>query len=321
MIFSWESLPKPFTVLAPMDDVTDTVFRQVVVSVYKPDVMMTEFVCVEGLCSEGRAALLQKLTYSAKERPLVAQVWGVTPDKFYESAKFIVSLGFDGIDINMGCPQRTVMKTGGGAALIEKPELVSKIIKATRDGIREMNAHIPLSVKTRIGIKQKNTDAWIRHLLLSHLDALTVHGRTAKDQSKVPAQWEEIQKAVDLRDKIDPHTVIIGNGDILSHSMALDYSHRYKTDGGMIGRGIFHMINCFDPNAIPFTQKQLLDVLDLHLQLFIKTYGSDSPKFVGMKKFFKVYIRDFEGSSALRMRFMEAKTASEAREMISTMSL
>jgi len=319
MKFTWSQLKKPFTALAPMEDVTDSVFRQIVASVSKPDIMFTEFVSVEGLCSEGRARLLPKLAYVSQERPLIAQLWGVTPKHFYTVAGEVADMGFDGIDINMGCPQKNIMKTGGGAALIDNPELAGAIIRATREGIRHAKSTIPLSVKTRIGNKRRITEEWIRFLLTLRLDALTIHGRIAKDQSFVPADWNEIQKASILRSELGVPTVLIGNGDVTSYAQAVRYARIYHMDGIMIGRGILRNILCFNPDGISFPKEQLLDILGKHISLFETAYGSQSPKFVMMKKFFKLYIRDFDGSRGLRDALMESQNPSEALKILKPM--
>lgn len=318
MNFAWKNLPKPFLALAPMEDVTDTVFRQIVASVHKPDVMFTEFVSVEGLCSVGKETLLKKLAFTPGERPLIAQIWGVTPKYFFDVAKELVGMGFDGIDINMGCPQRNIMKNGGGAALIDTPEIARGIIQAARDGIHATGKSIPLSVKTRVGNKIIVTDTWIQFLLEQHLDALTVHGRIAKDMSEKPADWKEIQKAVQLRDSLNIETIIIGNGDVLSYDQARQYGQQYGVDGVMIGRGIFHNINVFDPSGSLYSPKQLMQTLAAHIDLFEKTYGPNTHRYSTLKKYFKIYIRDFEGSVELRKQLMETRTASDAKEVIKT---
>ena len=312
MNFDWKTLPKPFTVQAPMDGVTDTVFRQMVAHVHKPDVMMTEFVCVEGFQSKGRDRLLSTFHFSPKERPIIAQVWGVTPKYFYDVAKEIVAMGFDGIDINMGCPIQTVMKTGGGAALIDTPELAKEIIQATRKGIQESGSSIPLSVKTRIGNRKNVADMWVRFLLGLELDALTIHGRTAKEGFQGVCHWEEIQKIVELRNELNAVTIIIGNGDIFSYKQAKEFSIRYGVDGVMIGRGMLQNINCFDSSGKTLSQDELKTLLIRHLKLFSKTYGSQAHSYVLMKKYFRMYIRDFDGSAALRAQLMETQTPAEA---------
>jgi len=312
MTFAWNQIPKPFTCLAPMEGVTDSVFRQMVVKIYKPDVMFTEFVSVEGMNSKGRKETLTKLQFTQKERPLVAQIWGITPELFFQSAKDIAEMGFDGIDINMGCPDKNVTKMGGGAALIENPDLAGKIIRAVQEGARLSENPLQVSVKTRIGYARKKTEEWVRFLLSHDLDALIIHGLTAKEQYKKPADWDEIKKAVDIGKKLGSKTPVIGNGNVTSYQQALERHRESGADGIMIGRGIFQDINCFDPKGETLSHDQLLQLLVKHLELFEATYGPKSHKFVMMKKFFKLYIRDFDGSALLREKLMSAKTASEA---------
>ena len=316
MKFSWTALKKPFTVLAPMEGVTDSVFRQAVASVYKPAVMFTEFVSVEGLFSQGREALLSKLQFAKSEQPLIAQIWGVTPDLFYRAVKDIVDMGFDGIDINMGCPDKNVTKKGAGAALIENPDLAGRIIRAVQDGMRSLGISIPISVKTRIGYGRRKTEEWVRFLLFNDLDALTIHGITAKEQHRKPADWEEIKKAVDIRNTICKKTVMIGNGNVMSYQEAKEHHIESGADGIMIGRGIFQNINCFNPDPTPLSKIQLTYALKKHLRLFQKIYGEDSIQFIAMKKFYRVYVRDYDGSGLLREQLMEAKTVSEALKIL-----
>jgi len=316
MKFSWDTLKKPFTVLAPMEGVTDTVFRQIIAEIYKPDVMFTEFVSVEGLFSQGREDLISKLLFDKSERPLVAQIWGVTPDLFYRAAKDIAGMGFDGIDINMGCPDKNVVKKGAGAALIENPDLAGRIIHAVGEGVRSSGSSIPISVKTRIGYGRRKTEEWIRFLLSTGLDALTVHGITAKEQHKKTADWNEIKKAVDIRNSAGAKTIMIGNGNILSYQEVQEHYAESGVDGIMIGRGILQNINCFNPDATLLSQTQFIHALERHLILFQKTYGLRSTQFVMMKKFYRVYVRDYEGSGFLREQLMEAQTVSEALKIL-----
>jgi len=316
MIFSWERLPKLFTVMAPMEGVTDTVFRQMIAAIHKPDVMCTEFVSVEGMNSTGRDEIISKLRFSDSERPLIAQLWGVTPKLFYRSAKDIVAMGFDGIDINMGCPDKNVLKVGAGAALIENPDLAGRIIEAVRDGVRTTGKFLPVSVKTRIGLSKRTTEEWARFLLSHHPDALTVHGLTAKEQYKKPADWGEIKKVVDIRNRGNSRTVIIGNGNVTSYGQALLRGSESSVDGIMIGRGVLQNCNCFDPDGRILSRTELAHALVRHLKLFEKLYGVQYYKFVLMKKFFKMYVRDFEGSGFLRNALMETKSVREAVELI-----
>ena len=243
----WNTLEKPFLVQAPMEDVTDTVFRQIIAKCGKPDVFFTEFTNVEGMCSKGRDHVGRRLIFTSVERPIVAQIWGLDPSKFFETAKMVKDMGFDGIDINMGCPEKSVVKRGACAGLIHNPTLAKEIIEAVKKGAGDL----PISVKTRIGIKEIETEVWIEFLLKQNLDALTVHGRTVKEMSDVPAHWDEIGKVVKLRDKLNVNTLIIGNGDIKSLDDALEKHKKYKVDGIMIGRGIFENLWIFDKKINP----------------------------------------------------------------------
>ena len=311
MKFSWQSLPKPVTVLAPMEDVTDTVFRQVVADVARPDVFFTEFTSVDGLFSRGRGAVIHRFDYTQQEHPIIAQVWGTDPELFRRAAELIVDLGFDGMDINMGCPQKNVTSRGAGACLIRDHSRVTEIIAAARRGL---NNAIPLSIKTRIGYKKIDPD-WVRFLLEHHLDALIVHGRTASELSKVPAHWDEIAAAVKLRNDISRDTVIIGNGDVVDYADAVGKCQVYGADGVMIGRGIFQNLWAFDKHGVSHMDdpQALFRMLKKHIQLFEKT----GKNFAILKKFFKVYVQGFPNAGQARVRLMEAAGAKEAIAIIS----
>ncbi|TSA44193.1 tRNA-dihydrouridine synthase family protein, partial [bacterium] len=234
----WKNLKKPIMALAPMANVTDAAFRFVIAKYGKPDVIFTEFVSADGLVSAGREALLPDLKFDESERPIVAQFFGATPEHFYRVALLAQELDFDGIDINMGCPDRAVLKQGAGAALIEEPKLAQKIIFETKRGA----GPLPVSVKTRLGFKKNTLKSWLPYLLEMDLAAITVHGRTAKEMSLVPARWEYIAEAVDIRDKMETgmnKTVILGNGDVKDLADAEAKAGEYGLDGVMIGRGIF----------------------------------------------------------------------------------
>ncbi|MBI2029725.1 tRNA-dihydrouridine synthase [Candidatus Gottesmanbacteria bacterium] len=291
----WQKLEKPILALAPMEEVTDTVFRQIVASCCPPDVFFTEFTNVEGLLSKGKNVVSQRLQFTSKERPIIAQIWGLNPESYYKAARYIKDLGFDGIDINMGCPEKKVVKTGSCSALMNNRDLAVKIIKATREGA----GGLPMSVKTRIGFAKIETDNWISFLLQQELDGLIIHGRTVKEASDVPAQWDEIGKAVILRNKISPATIIIGNGDVLTYNQARQYWQKYKVDGVMIGRGVFKNPWVFDKNKTSVTPLELIDLFIKHITLFENTWG-DSKNFSIMKKFYKMYINGFEGAGELR---------------------
>ncbi|MBI2613261.1 MAG: tRNA-dihydrouridine synthase [Candidatus Levybacteria bacterium] len=294
----WTSLKKPILIQAPMEDVTDTVFRQIIARCGKPDVFFTEFTNVEGMCSKGRDKVGKRLKFTDIEHPIVAQIWGNNPKNYFETAKLIRLRGFDGIDINMGCPEKSVVKKGSCAALINNHALAKEIILATREGA----SGLPVSVKTRIGIKNIQTEKWARFLLGLNLDCLIIHGRTAAEMSDVPAHWDEIGKVVKLRDAMKVKTLIIGNGDVKSLDDAMEKYKRYKVDGIMIGRGIFDNLwiynKSINPASISYQEK--LKLLITHITLFDKTWGK-TKNFSIMKKFYKIYI-----SGPLRQSFSEA---------------
>lgn len=324
MMNLWQKLAKskkPFLALAPMEDVTDTVFRQMVASVGRPDIFFTEFTNVEGIVSTslsnpppilggGRKGVvhpvLQRFVYSKSEHPIVAQIWGKEPENFYTVAKLIKKLGFDGVDINMGCPQKDVVKNGCCIALIRDRDRAREIIQATREGADGL----PVSVKTRIGLDKIVTEDWCGFLLEQKLDALTVHGRTAKEMSDVPAHWDEIAKVVRLRNEIEIETAIVGNGDVRNAQEAEVRSRESGVDGVMIGRGVFGNIACFSTQRKVPSAQENIDLLKKHLKLWEKTWGN-TRNFAIMKKFFKIYIRDFEGAGELRGRLMGTKNIDE----------
>lgn len=313
----WAELPKPFLCMAPLEGVADTVFRQIVTECAKPDVFFTEFTSADGFCSKGRDIVSQNLKYTAVEQPLVVQLWGNHPDTMYETAKALATRGFAGLDINMGCPDKTVMKNGCGAALIDTPEVAARIIKAAKDGIKDSGTHIPFSVKTRIGKKTVETERWITFLLEQGLDALTVHGRTAAELSKVPAHWDEIGKAVEIRNRLGVDTVIIGNGDVENAGEARKKAETFGVDGVMIGRGIFHNMWAFDKVTPPHqgTPQEYLKVMERHILLYTETWGDTKP-YAPLKKFYKIYVNNFYGATEWRVKFMETNNADEALTLL-----
>ncbi len=315
----WEKLNKPFFILAPMDGVTDTVFRQIVSSVGKPDVLVTEFVPVDAILSKAQDKVIEKsFKYEELERPIVAQIWGTDPEKFYESAKLIKKLGFDGIDINMGCPVHDVTKKGACSALIKTPDLAKEIILKTIEGAQGL----PVSVKTRIGFSKIETEKWVSFLLELPIAALTLHLRTAAEMSKVPAHWDEIEKAVKIRNEKKSQTLIIGNGDIKSLSQGKEMVDKYKIDGVMVGRGIFDNVYIFNENIDPkdVTPQQKVDLLLEHLNLFKKTWN-EKRNFELMKKFVKCYVNNFEGATDVRVELMESKNLEELINKVENLKL
>jgi len=310
-----DTLPKPFLVLAPLDDVTDTVFRRVIASCASPDLFFTEFTNVDALQSPGRQNTLKRLQYTGKEQPLIAQIWGKTPENFYKTAQELVEMGFVGIDINMGCPDKAVVKNGCGGGLIENRQLASEIIQATQEGA---GGKIPISVKTRIGFKEYDPD-WLQHVLSHKLNMLSIHLRTVKEMSLVPAHWELADEVRNLRDKVSPTTSLVGNGDVMSRNQAEELAEKHNYDGIMIGRGVFHDPFVFSA-ASPwetYSKNQKLDLYQRHIELFAATWG-DARKLHTLNKFCKIYINGFAGAKELRDKLMHAGSAKELLELIQT---
>lgn len=311
----WKDLQKPFFVQAPMEDVTDTVFRQMLARCGRPDVFFTEFTNVDGMFSDGRELVEQRLRYTEVERPLVAQVWGDKPEHFFKAAQHITELGFDGIDINMGCPQKDVVRKGLCAALIENHSHAQEIIEAVKEGSK-----LPVSVKTRIGINKICTEDWIGFLLGFDLAALTIHGRTVKEMSVVPAHWDEIAKATALRNNLKKDTLIIGNGDVKSRADGLARIQEFSVDGVMIGRGILENPWVFSTdlhysNIEAISVEERLEAYADHVRLHQETWG-DTKHFDRLKKYMKMYIRDFAGSAEIRAEVVDCYTAVELLNLL-----
>lgn len=311
---------RPFFVLAPMDDVTDMVFRQMVISTHAPDLLFTEFVNVDGLQSVGRPKLLKKLRFAKNETRLIAQLWGLNPDNFYKTAQQIADgtfarefglpdeVNFAGIDLNMGCPAKSEVKNGACSALILNRPLASEIIKATQKGAGD----VPVSVKTRLGFYDID-QSWIEFLLEHKLNMLTIHGRTRKEMSKVPAHWDEIGKSVLLRDRISPKTLIVGNGDVESYPQGVELAEKHNLDGIMIGRGVFHDPFVFSPDS-PWQslgRQERIEMYRRHVSLFADTWRNNERPIHTLNKFCKIYINGFDGAKELREKLMSAETTSE----------
>jgi len=296
----WKNLVKPFLILAPMEDVTDHVFREIVCDIAKPDVLFTEFTSADGLMSVGKNRVIRSLLFSEKQRPIVAQIWGTKPENYLNTAKLVREMGFDGIDINMGCPDKGVIKKNAGSALIRDFKMAKEMIDAVKQG----SADLAVSVKTRLGFDKVITEEWISFLLEQKLDALAIHGRIATEMSKKPADWNEIKKAVDIRNKIAPNTLIVGNGDVKSYKQAISYSKKYKVDGIMIGRGIFTNPWIFEKEQKLHTKEEQILILINHTKLFVDTW-SNTKNFNVLKKFYKMYVRNFDGADELRQCLME----------------
>jgi nifR3 family TIM-barrel protein len=301
---------KPIFALAPMADVTDAAFRRIVAKYGKPDVMFTEFVSCDGLMSPGQERLLRDLEYSEDERPIVAQIFGSKPENFQKTAELVRSLGFDGIDINMGCPEKNIQKQGSCAALIKVPELAKEIILATKEGA----GGLPVSVKTRIGYNKNEIETWLPAILGSNPDAITLHGRTKKEMSDVPARWDVIARAVQIRNELKSETIILGNGDVKNLAEAEKKVKETGVDGVMIGRGIFGNPWLFSGRGTEPTLEEKFRVMLEHTFLFEELF-SGVKNFAIMKKHYKAYVEGFHGAKELRVKLMETNSAEEVERI------
>lgn len=313
----WEGLKRPFFVLAPLANVTDYAFRQFIVRYRKPDVLWTEFVAADGLCHpKGREALIRDLKFSENERPIVAQLFTSHPDKMFEAAKLVKELGFDGVDINMGCPDRNVMKQGAGAACIKDPALAQEVIRAAMAGVRADDTEpIPVSVKTRMGFNQDELESWLPKVLETKPAALTLHLRTKKEMSLVPAHWERMARAVELRNDFSPETRILGNGDVKSVAEARRKCEETGCDGVMIGRGVFGNPWLFDEDKKSVTVRERLEATVELTELFGATWG-DTKSFEILKKHFQAYIVGFPGARELRNELMLTHETEAVKDLI-----
>lgn len=307
--------------LAPMDDVTDTVFRRVVRACAAPDLYFTEFVNVDGLQSPGRKNLLPRLQFTSQETPLIAQIWGKNPENYYKTAKELADgtfaressglsdVNYAGVDINMGCPDKTVVKDGCCIALANNRPLAGEIIAAVQEGA---GGRLPVSVKTRLGFNAVDY-SWHEFLLTKQLDALGIHGRTKKQMSKVPADWAAIGKIRQLRDEAGVDTSIIGNGDVMSYQQAQRLASEHQLDGIMIGRGIFQDPFVFSAASpwLTYGQAQKIELYQRHVKLFAQEWQGKHKNIRVLNKFCKIYINDFPGARELRDRLMRANSTEE----------
>lgn len=309
----WHELPKPFFILAPMEDVTDVVFRHVISKAARPDVFFTEFTNTVSYCHpDGRDSVRGRLLFTEDEQPIVAHIWGDEPKYFREMSFGLKEMGFSGIDINMGCPVQNVAAKGKGAGLINRPERAAEIIETTKA------AGLPVSVKTRLGYtKVDEWRDWLTHLFKQDIVNLSIHLRTRKEMSKVPAHWELIPEIKKLRDEVAPQTLLTINGDIPNRQVGLELVEKYGVDGVMIGRGVFKNPFAFEKTPREHSVQELLELLMYHLDLhdyYAEKFG-ERP-FKPLLRFFKIYIRDFKGASQLRNELMNTNSTDEVRELV-----
>ncbi len=353
----WQDLPKPLIVVAPMADVTDAAFRRMIAkhsaherkdgTIGGPDVMWTEFVAADGLVRatpEGKEKLMVDLIYSEEERPIVAQLFSSTPEHMEYATKLCRELGFDGVDINMGCPDKSIEKQGCGSAMIKSPETARAIIQAAKRGAKMGESDgIPVSVKTRLGYNEDILEDWLRVLLQEAPAAVTLHARTRKDLSKVPARWERVANAVEIRDALKSDALILGNGDVLTMQDAEEKIKQTGADGAMVGRALFGNPWFFHPTkrlpirltALPthgvnrdtilvedtsqadihyLTLQERLEALVEHTKLFDELLSLKN--FSIMKKHYKAYVNAFPGAAQLRAELMEKNTPEEVEQVV-----
>lgn len=308
----WAELPRPFFILAPMEDVTDVVFRHVVKEAGAPDVFFTEFTNSDSFCHpDGIESVRGRLAFTEDEQPMVAHIWGDKPEFFREMSLALADMGFKGIDLNMGCPVPNVAERGKGSGLILRPDVAAELIEAAKAG------GLPVSVKTRLGFTDTaEMKDWISHLLKQDIANLSVHMRTRKEMSKVDAHWELIPEIVKMRDELAPQTLITINGDILDRQMGLALAEKYGVDGLMIGRGIFKNPYAFEKAPKEHSPKEMIGLLRLQLDLQDQ-YAEQVPRsIVGLHRFFKIYVKGFPGANDLRVSLMNTKSTEEVREIL-----
>ncbi len=295
-----------------MADVTDPAFRRIIAQYGKPDVLWTEFVSADGIFladEDGKQKLMRDLVFSETERPIIAQFFTANPERMKKAAELARELGFDGFDINMGCPDKGVERQGAGAALIKNPKLARELIRAAKEGAGTM----PVSVKTRVGYNKNELESWIPELLAEEPALITVHARTRKEMSKVPAHWVDVQRAVEIRNAMNSQALIFGNGDVVDFKDARKRAEETGADGVMLGRAIFG--NPWLGKEYTPTIKEKLLVMVEHTKLFEELLG-DIKNFAIMKKHYKAYVNGFDGSKELRLMLMEAKDSIEVESVV-----
>lgn len=315
----WDTLPENFVIMAPMADVTDSAFREIIAKYSRhgqpgggPDVFYTEFVASDGLNNEiGRPKLMHNFKYTENERPIVAQIFSCKPENIEYAARLCRELGFDGIDLNMGCPERNICKQGAGCGMIRTPELLPSVIAAAKRGAGD----IPVAVKTRVGWTKNEIETWIPAILDCDVAALILHGRTRKVMSKIPANWDWIKRAGEIVRASGKPTRFVGNGDLQSVAQSKEYSQKYGTDGGMIARAIFGNPWLFDTERTEVSVAEKLEVMIEHTEIFIRDL-IEHKNFHVMKKHYKAYVTGFDGAKELRVKLMETNSIDEIKAIV-----
>ncbi len=344
----WHQLSLPIIGLSPMDGVTDYPFRAITKKYGCPDVIYTEFTSVEGVC-HGADRLLKDFLLDETQHPIIAQIYGTTPDFFRQTAIVLCELGFDGIDINMGCPAKSVAHSGAGASLIKTPQLAQEIIRQTKAGVqdylngkrsrdcKDITENIwrvveqrhqestvftppPISVKTRIGYDQPVIDEWIPTLLEMEPSIIGIHGRTLRQAYTGQAQWEYIAQAAELIHQTD--TLILGNGDVQSYQDGIKKSEQYHTDGVLIGRASFGNPFVFEQQPSEHPAHQMAQIALEHAQLYEQTYGQDEKYgFFPMRKHLGWYIKGIENAREIRIELVKANSSEDVRQVFEKFGL
>ena len=304
----WIKLNKPIICSAPMAGITDPVFRQVLIKYGKPDVIWTEMVSIEAIYRNNKKEFKTDLKFNKNEQPVIAQVFGSKPEQFIRATKLINKLGYSGIDINMGCPDKNINKQCSGSALIQDLKLAVEIIKQ----VKKVAGDMPVSVKTRIGYTRNQVETWIKEILSTKIDTLIIHGRYKTQNFTGIADWKAINEVVKLRDAMQSKTIIIGNGDIQNKKQAIEYAKKYKVDGVMIGRAMLG-------NPWVFTDKvadknDRIEAIKFHLNEFTKYFKET--EFFSCKKHLAAYASDFDGAKKLRSELVKAQSSKQALEIL-----
>ena len=309
----WHKLPKPIIALAPLSGVTDCAFRELIATIGKPDILYTEFTSCDGLCSRGKEKLLPDLKFTEKQRPIIAQIFGSKPENFYKTALLCQELGFDGIDINTGCPDKNVEKQGAGASLIKNHSLMKEIISATKEGAGQL----PISIKTRTGYDKDDLDEWLPVLIESKVVSVTIHCRTRREMSKVPADWSKIRKAVKIAE--GSNCLILGNGDVKNLEHGIQLCKETGADGVMFGRAIFGNPWLFHKGEIKknLSLKVILETLLEHCFLFDEFFQGKK-NFSILKKHFVSYVTNFPQASKLRNALVHTECIEDVKKIIKT---
>lgn len=307
----------PIIGLAPMDGVTDAPFRWITDIYGKPDILYTEFTSVKGLIL-GKPAIQRMLLKHKTLTKTVAQFFGCEPEYFYQAALVALEKGFDGVDINMGCPDKSVFHKGAGAALIINPKVAKKIVLAVKKGVMEgkkkykIDRHITVSVKTRTGYRQPQTKEWISHLLEVEPDVICIHARTFSQKYSGLADWNQIGIAADLAKKTK--TKIFGNGDIKCKTQALDKIKEYNLAGVLIGRGALG--NPWIFKGVTPTTEERFEVLLEHCKKFTEFFPTADLSI--MRKHIAWYVKDFPHAAEVRNELMQIKTIEEVKNILKT---